>query len=310
MPTLLELEAEKYRKSKIPKVPDTHQTDAEKMLSLTQPALVAIELTDRCNAKCVFCGRLWWENEPKDMDFDFYCQIVDNLKPPTYLWLCEYGESLLYPRFVDAVVYAKQRGFVVKVVTNGSLLTETMTKTILDAGMDVLIISVDTCNKEEYEKMRVGLKFDTLVNNMKRLKQMRDAGGYKTEIIANALILPENRQRPEVEKFWKPYVDTMCFFGEGDVSFSKKPALIRMEAGICDQMTLMNIRVDGKVTLCCRDCQAAVIIGDVTKQKPLDVFNSELFRQIRLNMANGIYYEMCEGCSYITPEPRLIRRKV
>src|SRR4029077_19379575 len=72
-----------------------------------------------------------------------------------------YGEPFVDRQLVDKVRYAKQKGVPqVGMISNGSLITETAARGMIEAGLDAINISVDASGKEVFERTRVGLKYD------------------------------------------------------------------------------------------------------------------------------------------------------
>ena len=98
-------------------------------ISLNGLGNINIELTSRCDKSCWMCGRRKVEKEfPElaleygDIDFDLLENISKQLPPNIVVQLHNNGESLLYPRFGDAVrLFNKQ---IINIVTNGKLLIE------------------------------------------------------------------------------------------------------------------------------------------------------------------------------------------
>ena len=90
---------------------------------------INVELTNKCNKNCWCCGRRAREKdnpnlilEYSDMDFALIEKIAKQAPDNIVIQLHNNGESLLYPRFGDAVkLFSKQ---ITNVVTNGKLLVE------------------------------------------------------------------------------------------------------------------------------------------------------------------------------------------
>lgn len=113
-----------------------------------------IELTSRCNKNCWMCGRRKIEREyPEiaikygDMEFELVKSIAKQLPEGIVVQLHNNGESLLYPRFGDAVrLFNKQ----IKCLdTNGKVIIEKADE-IMD-NLDTLTISTFE-NDEEWEE--------------------------------------------------------------------------------------------------------------------------------------------------------------
>ncbi|MGC8873266.1 MAG: radical SAM protein [Chloroflexia bacterium] len=93
------------------------------------PLSASIELTERCNLRCVHC----YINRPagdrdaasQELDLERWTRILDQLADAGTLWLLYTGgEPLLRPDFAELFLAAKRRGFLVTLFTNGTLLNE------------------------------------------------------------------------------------------------------------------------------------------------------------------------------------------
>jgi MoaA/NifB/PqqE/SkfB family radical SAM enzyme len=62
------------------------------------------------------------------------------------------GETGLYPHLVDAIQYAKNKGFVTSITTNGSIPKDTLTQ--LSKNLDVLSVSVDLYNEKTWDSLK------------------------------------------------------------------------------------------------------------------------------------------------------------
>lgn len=91
------------------------------------PLVGSLELTYRCNLNCVHC----YCNLPvgdraaqaKELCYDEACDIIDQITAEGCLWLLlTGGEPLLRPDFLDIYAYAKKKGLLVTLFTNGTLL--------------------------------------------------------------------------------------------------------------------------------------------------------------------------------------------
>ena len=137
----------------------------------SQPKMISIEPTSRCNLNCPFC-LVGQQNNLKstehdllprgigDMDWDLYEKIVKDAVDfgINKIQLHFQGEPLLYQRFVDMIIEAKKHGLYTQAITNELPLTERKADAILSAGLDSLRFSVDGAFQETYELNRVGKK--------------------------------------------------------------------------------------------------------------------------------------------------------
>lgn len=91
------------------------------------PISGTIELTARCNLKCAHCyidGSIAAAGEDREMSPRRLTGLVDQIVDAGSLWLLfTGGEPLLRPDFLDLYTYAKERGLLVTLFTNGTLVT-------------------------------------------------------------------------------------------------------------------------------------------------------------------------------------------
>lgn len=118
--------------------------------------VLVAELTNRCNADCVYCGRQYQFRKLCDTELDLFKRIVDESGAKT-VFPQNWGEPLLHPDFIEAVVYAKRKRKRVIIYTNASLLTRDTAEKLLDTRVDPVNFSVDSYNQETYEPIRRGL---------------------------------------------------------------------------------------------------------------------------------------------------------
>ena len=92
------------------------------------PLSGTIELTRRCNMKCVHC----YNNQSTDhraarhdeLTFQEHRRIIDEITDAGCLWLLYTGgEIFTRPDFLDIYTYAKQKGLLITLFTNGTLIT-------------------------------------------------------------------------------------------------------------------------------------------------------------------------------------------
>ena len=91
------------------------------------PVSGGLELTWRCNVKCLHCYVAHQPETKKqhEISFNEIKNILDQLSTEGCLWLLiTGGEPLIRKDFLDIYVYARERGFIVTLFTNGTLLNE------------------------------------------------------------------------------------------------------------------------------------------------------------------------------------------
>ena len=67
--------------------------------------------------------------------------------------------------------------------SNGSLLDDDKINRILDSGLTRIRFSMDAATAATYKKVRLEDGFDEIKNNIAKLVELRDKGGYKLPLV-------------------------------------------------------------------------------------------------------------------------------
>jgi radical SAM protein with 4Fe4S-binding SPASM domain len=107
------------------------QEVAAKYARLNTPILATLELTYRCNLKCGHCYNDRLEND--ELTFDEWREVLTQLKAAGIIFLTfTGGEILLEPDALAIVRYARDSGFRVGLLTNGTLVTPDIARAIAE----------------------------------------------------------------------------------------------------------------------------------------------------------------------------------
>lgn len=158
---------------------------------VTQLTKVYIEPTVACNLDCITCFRNAWEQAMGRMTEETFEHIVSGLQditPTPSVYFGGIGEPLFHPRTIEWVARIKQLGVKVELITNGTLLTEKKARALIDAGLDVLWVSLDGATPESYADVRLGAELPTVLSNLERFVKMRKGGHYPKPEIGIAFV--------------------------------------------------------------------------------------------------------------------------
>ncbi len=126
---------------------------------VTRLAKIYVEPTNRCNLECRTCIRNSWNEPLGQMDDRTFSGIIAGLSAfdgPLTVFFGGFGEPLSHPYIVDMVAAAHRAGAKVELITNGTLLTERMSRHLIHAGLDLLWVSLDGSTPESYADVRLG----------------------------------------------------------------------------------------------------------------------------------------------------------
>jgi len=228
------------------------------------PAVVRIETTNACNARCTICPHQRMTRPVSTMDEGLFRRIVDECaaRGCAEIHLHNFGEPLLDRRLEDRIHYAKARGIAkTKLFSNGSLLTEARARRLVEAGLDEIKISFDGASREEFEAIRVPLKFDRIVENIARLVVIRNAAGSKLAILVACC---STSDKTATMQTLERIVDGFSFgrvHNWGGDEFAGKPQGVRKT---CSRLwRTFTVLSDGRVALCCLDYDGKHVLGRI-----------------------------------------------
>ncbi|MFX1256858.1 MAG: radical SAM/SPASM domain-containing protein [Promethearchaeota archaeon] len=269
------------------------------------PKTIIIENTNHCNSKCDFCPHSTMKRKKGVMNLDLFKKIIDECAENNVstVSLSGFGEPLIDKIIFVKTKYAKQKGIpLVRFVTNGSLLTPEASKKLIDAGLDEISISLEGFEKETYEKYRKGLNFDTIMYNLKSLKQLR-RDKKKPKIILTTIDMEEDGGN--IKKHKKIFKDIY------DIIFIKKLAdwagqkseyaqdFVSRKIPCNYLWTHFNIAWNGDVCLCCRDsCECRVILGNVKQNSIKEIWHGSKYEKYRKAQFEGRDIFPCNECKY------------
>jgi MoaA/NifB/PqqE/SkfB family radical SAM enzyme len=142
--------------------------DARGAKAVDDPVCLYLEVTNRCNLPCTTCPRTYEELEPeKDMSFELFTGIVDQLTNVKRVVLHGVGEPMMVKDLPRMVAYLKARGVYVLFNTNGTLLKVKKSRELIEAGLDELRVSLDAAEAGAYARIRGRDMFDAILRNLR-----------------------------------------------------------------------------------------------------------------------------------------------
>lgn len=130
----------------------------------SKPRTMLVAVTTKCNIKCLMCTRdkIW------DISESMKNEIISMFK---YLEIVVWqgGEVFLYKYFFELLKLSKINENIRHIiVTNGLFFSDKWINLLLSIKNLDLTVSIDGTTKEIYEKIRVGARFEQLIDNLTR----------------------------------------------------------------------------------------------------------------------------------------------
>jgi radical SAM protein with 4Fe4S-binding SPASM domain len=135
---------------------------------------VLLELTFRCNLDCFFCYNDL-SQRGRSMRLDDYVALLDDLAAMQVLSLTlSGGEPLAHPDFFEIGAAARERGFVVRVKSNGHALRGELALRLRDEVDPFLVeISLHGASAETHDRQtRLAGSFDQLLENLHHMREL------------------------------------------------------------------------------------------------------------------------------------------
>jgi len=302
--------------------PGGQRTPLADILPLNTPILIQFFPVYACTFRCKYCvfsipreDRGFISNKTL-MDYELYTKCIEDLKEfPNTIKVIRFvgmGEPLLHKNIADMVAYAKQSGRAerTEILTNADLLSNAMSDSIIAAGLDRLVISLQGTTSERYEEVsNVNIDMAEFVNNIRYLYKHKDKLHIYIKIIDVALRNDEDKL-----KFYDMFVeicDSMSVEHASPIypGVEMNSELVKEEltqfgltartTKVCPQpFFTMQINPDGNVVPC-YSIAYPEIIGNCTKESLYDIWNGEKLRNFRLNMLDEgkSTHSICRECN-------------
>ncbi len=128
---------------------DFHQKMGKKRI----PIVGQMELTFRCNLKCVHCY-VAEKRTKEELTFQEITNILDQIHKEGCLWLSfTGGETLMRDDFLDIYRYAKRKGFIITILTNGTLITPEIAEYLAEETPFCIDITLNGVTQDTYENI-------------------------------------------------------------------------------------------------------------------------------------------------------------
>ena len=179
------------------------------------PSYVLIEPSSICNMRCPMCfqtDKSFTTNEfMGKIDIAFFKSIIDECHKEGVgaITLASRGEPTLHPDFLEMINYLKGKFLEVKINTNASRLNAELSEAII-SSVNHVVFSIDSHVPKEYEAIRKGGKFNTVLENVKEFWRIRNSEKYlsrKIRVSVSGVKVFDSQDPEGFKKFWECYAD-------------------------------------------------------------------------------------------------------
>ncbi len=288
-------------------------------LPLKTPLSISFEASSFCNLKCNYCVHgIEDKNLVKRLlDLDYFKDSVDSLtrfpnRIKNILFALN-GEPLINSQLPQMIKYIKQKDVAdnVTVFTNAVLLTPEFGKKLIDAGLDLLRVSIQGISDKNYKNVcGVSNIFDKIISNLTAFYNYKRQCRVFIKIVDKGLNGPEDKS-----KFYQIFGDIcdeisietvvpirlevdyqdICESGSKNMLGQKV-----MSSDVCAQpFYSMYVHSNNNVTPCCLASSQDLIIGNIQSDSLFDIWNSLNLWDIRkMQLKKERYFNpICKSCN-------------
>lgn len=273
-----------------------------------------LEINNSCNINCLMCNTRLATRKISLMDDQLLEEVVIKLKQVgcNTFSLHTIGDPLANPKLENVFKILSKHDAKASITTNGLLMHRY--KDMLKNYMDVcsaVRFSIDGVTKETYEKIRAGGKWETLLESLDTaVNELKPIGFYIT-----ITMVVSNDNFHEIGDYivkFRDYVD----FPHLDLSFGLINSLSPdnsyfNEVKLFDKFIYKKnpcgfvsnpmpyVHVDGKVSVCCRDYDGSLQVGDLRSTEIKEILTkSDKLNQLKECHKTGKLdqYNLCDTC--------------
>ena len=272
--------------------------------------MLQIESSSLCNLACPKChhksSQRSYGNMKTGLALDLITQATE--MQIRVVSLSMLGEPLLHPELEEIIAFAHKKGMYVYFVTNATLLSPERSKSLIEAGIHSLGVSIDGWDKISYGQRHSGMELQKVIENLKAFREIREGSSNKPLIMSTTTIDTESiKHMPEIRKLLSPIVDACRLNFLTDFGFPAEridPALLPGTKSWKRMPCLylwhnLSVGWNGKVTACCNDHEFLLVYGDATEHSLEQIWDSEKIREFRLLHINRDFNKMplCGRCT-------------
>jgi radical SAM protein with 4Fe4S-binding SPASM domain len=151
-----------------------------------RPYILFIDPTNVCNLRCPLCPTGTGEQgrRPGMLTYECFRQIIDRFAPFAYeVNLYNWGEPLLNKDIFRMIEYAREKNLMPAMSSNLNTVRATDIENLARSSLEYLTVSLDGTTPDVYAHYRRGGKLELVMDNLRKLVELRRTGGRKTPFI-------------------------------------------------------------------------------------------------------------------------------
>ena len=284
------------------------------------PPAVSMEITNHCNLHCPQCasGSEMMTRPRGFMELTLFTKVLNELKPYLYYVCLNFqGEPMLHRGFFSFLAAAQEMRTIVS--TNGHFLTAENAEKLVAGDLWKLIVSLDGTDQETYSRYRVGGDFEKVIEGIRLVGEARKKAASEMKVEIQFLVNRYNEHqitgaRKLAEKAgvklslksmqilnnkndenWLPSTEKFRRYSVDGSTYKVKSSL----PDRCSRMYLNPVVTwDGKVVPCCFDKDGEYVMGDLTSDTFMNIWNGDKYAEFRKRvLTDRKSISICRNCT-------------
>jgi len=290
------------------------------------PFVLTVEPSSCCNLHCPQCktgaGKL--TRRIGFLDLEVYRRLIEEIGDRLiYMLLFNQGEPFLHPQIIDFIKIAKRKKIYVCISTNGHFLDQhRRVQSLIESGLDVLIISLDGADEQTYASYRVGGDFQRVLKGIQRLGDLKRKLGSNTPKLALQFLVMKHNEHQladirklahgfgirklllksvQVEDYSAAqiYLPRNAAYRRYTFEGEKLQPKANLDA-ICHRLWTSTVLLsDGSIVPCCFDKDGQYRLGSFSEELPFKhIWRAPKYNQFRnRNLHQRGSIEICNNCT-------------
>lgn len=287
------------------------------------PLFFQIQTINHCNGSCTMCPKKNNQsNQKTKMSDKFFQKIIEEISKEggfRCIVLHLQNEPLLDNDIFQKIQLIKKIGkgrLITFFATNGTLFSNDKILELEQSGLDELVVSLDASREETYNKIRQGLDYKKVLNNIQRIAKSKFNGNFSVGFVKQSVNLKEFNEfkkmcnkmnvKTKISRIGNRTGDLDNFkiynINKKDMSYFERieSYLIQKVIKVCPfTINWINILNNGDIIVCCNDYNKKIIIGNLNHSTIKEIWNNKQFETIRRLQVDKRYKEIstCKMCS-------------
>lgn len=284
-----------------------------------RPWNLHIELSNICNANCIFCAYQYQARQEQIMTDEVYLKALDDycgIGGGDFMLTVSVGDPAVDPNLCQRIKEARSRPEIARIetITNAIALKSDQIEQLIHSGISKIKVSTGPWDEKLYEKIYRNKSYKKMIKNVRALLEKNLAAGSPVEIeiaFRSNLTMKETLALPDYKT-----IEHMPHRVTFNADFDTWSGKIKEE----DLLPGMPLRpmsklehepcywfydgpivfVDGSVGLCgCRDFNAnsELIVGNILDRPLLEIWQSQEVKKLRERFRDGQFPAICQTCS-------------